>query len=306
MSPPLVSIIVRTKDRPQLVQTALRSIASQTHRPLEVILVNDGGCALDVSPFHEILGSVTLHYEHLSSSRGRAHVGNVGIERARGSYIGFLDDDDEFYPEHIEVLVSSLETTEFDIAYTSVEFVEKVYDRDFRCLSSNQKHVFGRAFSNQDLIIANYIPLMSLLFQAGLLKDLKFDERFELYEDWDLLIRAAGRRDFLFIDRVTACYNQWGESQIAFNSPPLDIREATLEIYSRHKQCILPETIFDLREAGYDKDKRIGELGTELAKMRCDLGTRDASLRKMQSRTFWKMMTTGYYRLKRKILGEGC
>ena len=43
---PLVSIIVRTKDRPKLLKRALQSIFAQTYRPIEVVLVNDGGCDL--------------------------------------------------------------------------------------------------------------------------------------------------------------------------------------------------------------------------------------------------------------------
>ena len=45
---PLVSIIVRTKDRPRLLRRALQSIAAQTYRPIEVVLVNDGGCDLEI------------------------------------------------------------------------------------------------------------------------------------------------------------------------------------------------------------------------------------------------------------------
>lgn len=304
MSPPLVSIVVRTKDRPELLQKALASIASQTYRPLEVILINDGGCDLDVARFNEDLGTVRLSYERLPQSTGRAHAGNVGLERAQGSYIGFLDDDDAFYPEHVEVLASSLEATQFNVAYTSVEFVEKVYDKEFQCLSSNRKHVFEKTFSYQDLIIANYIPLMSLLFAATLLKELKFNEDFELYEDWDLLIRAAEAQNFLFINKITASYNQWGASQIAFNSDPSVIREETLKIYSRHKQRILPETIFLLREAGYDKDRRIAELWATQESMRQDLQAKQSRINELQSRSMAYKALSAFYDLKKRIINK--
>src|SRR5512135_2804388 len=91
---PLVSIIVRTKDRPKLLEHALESIAAQTYRPIEVVLVNDGGCDLDIEKLRSILGDVSLKYVRLENNAGRAHAGNVGIEHAQGDYIGFLDDDD--------------------------------------------------------------------------------------------------------------------------------------------------------------------------------------------------------------------
>ena len=70
---PVVSIIVRTKDRPKLLKRALQSIASQTYRPIEVVLVNDGGCDLDVEELKTILGDVSLNYARLEKSTGRAH-----------------------------------------------------------------------------------------------------------------------------------------------------------------------------------------------------------------------------------------
>ncbi|MCX8027249.1 MAG: glycosyltransferase family 2 protein, partial [Thermodesulfovibrionales bacterium] len=90
-SNPLVSIIVRTKDRPKLLLNALKTIHQQTYRPIEVVLVNDGGCDLDLDEIKSILGDVTLNYIRLEKNTGRAHAGNVGIDNAKGEYIGFLD-----------------------------------------------------------------------------------------------------------------------------------------------------------------------------------------------------------------------
>jgi len=59
---PLVSIIVRTKDRPKLLEKALRSINAQTYRPIEVVLVNDGGCDLNEEILRDILKDVSLNY----------------------------------------------------------------------------------------------------------------------------------------------------------------------------------------------------------------------------------------------------
>jgi len=114
---PLVSIIVRTKDRPILLKNAIRSIAAQTYRPIEVVLVNDGGCDLDIEELKSVLGDVSLNYIRLEKNKGRAHAGNVGMENAKGEYMGFLDDDDKCYSDHIAVLVSLLEKYDYKFAY---------------------------------------------------------------------------------------------------------------------------------------------------------------------------------------------
>ena len=127
---PLVSVIVRTKDRPGLLGTALRSIASQDYRPIEVLLINDGGCDLDIGTVKTILVNCSLNYIHFEKSRGRAVAGNEGILHAKGRYIGFLDDDDEFYPDHLSVLVASLEESGDRVAYADSELVVKEVDAE--------------------------------------------------------------------------------------------------------------------------------------------------------------------------------
>lgn len=251
---PLVSIIVRTKDRPKLLKRALQSISAQTYRPIEVVLVNDGGCDLDIEEIKTILGDVSLNYINLEKNMGRAHAGNVGIGNAKGEYIGFLDDDDEFYPEHVLTLVEFLEQSDYKVAYTAVEFVENVFNSAAMHFQREKRWVFSKDFSFNDLLISNYIPLISLLFKSELLKDIKIDGSSELYEDWDMLIRAAYKHKFFFIDKITAVYNQGGYGQIAFNAPPELEKKATIKLYKKHQEKISAEIIFSLREELFKKD----------------------------------------------------
>jgi len=305
---PLVSIIVRTKDRPQLVKTALKSIARQSYRPIEVILVNDGGCDLEIEEIKNILSDISLYYVRLEKNSGRAHAGNVGIENAKGAFIGFLDDDDEYHPEHIETLVTQLNQGAYPIAYTAVEFIEKTLD-DERLQSTNaKKHLFSKDFSYDDLIIGNYIPLMSLLFKANFLNSLKFDESFDLYEDWDMLIRAGALTPFHFINKVTAVYNQWSDSQIAFKSPQEKIRQETLKLYKKHRDKMPLELIFNLREENARKDKviaeqeeYIGNIETRIHDIEKTLKEKNSYIQTIHSGRGWRLLSK-YYKIRDRIL----
>jgi glycosyltransferase involved in cell wall biosynthesis len=305
---PLVSIIVRTKDRPKLVKNALRSIALQSYRPLEIILVNDGGCDLPLEDLKCLLPDVALQYMRLEKNTGRAHAGNVGIEHAQGYYIGFLDDDDEFHPEHIKTLVTSLQGSEYDIAYTGVEFIEKSFHDDGSSSHPEKKTIFARDFSYEDLIINNYIPLMSLLFKADLLKDLEFDESFDLYEDWDMLIRAGVRTKFHFINKITAIYNQWSNFQIAFKSPQEIIRKETLKLYKKHCEKMPLERIFDLREENARKDnviavkdEYIGNIENRLHDIEKALEEKETYIHAIHSSRGWRLLSK-YYKIRDRIL----
>jgi len=240
---PLVSIIVRTKDRPTLLRNALKSIAAQNYRPIEVVLVNDGGCELPMEELKGILGNVALNYLRLEQNTGRAHAGNVGIENAKGEYVGFLDDDDELYPEHVSTLADFLGSNDYSVAYTDSEIVEFCYDKKEQDYVVKDKYVlFSEDFSPHRLLLGNYIPLMCLLFHREILHDVRFDESFDLYEDWDLLVRLALRHTFSHIKKVTAGYNQNLVRQITSESS--SYREAFVNLMQKHMKEITTDVLF--------------------------------------------------------------
>jgi GT2 family glycosyltransferase len=239
----LISIIVRTKDRPKLLKRAIESIGNQTYRPIEVVIVNDGGCDLDVEELRRILADIPLNYIRLEKNTGRAYAGNVGIEHATGDYIGFLDDDDEFYPEHVSTLIDLLERTDYRVAYTDSEIVRYYFDKGVDEFLVEDRYVlFSEDFSYEKLLLGNYIPLTCLLFDSSLLRDLNFDESFDLYEDWDLLIRVAQKAPFYHITKVTAKYNQNLGQQITAN---FDFRRPAFEaLVEKHMHEINPQVLF--------------------------------------------------------------
>lgn len=124
------------------------------------------------------------------------------------------------------------------------------------------KFTFAKEYSYEDLLIANYIPIISLLFESDLVKSLMFDESFELYEDWDLLLRAGEITEFHFVNKTTALYNHWGNSQIAFNSSAEVIKQATLKIYTKHLNKFNPLLIYRLSNEEWANRPEVKELHT--------------------------------------------
>ena len=247
---PLVSIIVRTKDRPELLQKALKSIFAQTYRPIEVVLINDGGCDLQEDNLKSILGDITLNYVRLETNMGRAHAGNIGIENTKGDYIGFLDDDDELLPEHIALLTDFLCNGGNKVAYSDAFMVYKELVPHTQELQEVGRRVtYSEDFNFNQLIIDNYIPFMCLLFSKNVFtSSIRFDTGFELYEDWDLLIRIAEKNQFHHVKQTTAENNQWSSAaQIAQeNKDKKFVRASYLKLYSKHFDKFNPERIYDI------------------------------------------------------------
>jgi GT2 family glycosyltransferase len=214
---PLVSIIVRTKDRPKLLKKALQSIYAQTYRPIEVALVNDGGCRLDIGELKAILHDVRLNYIRLEQNRGRAHAGNIGLENTSGEYIGFLDDDDELYLDHLKVLTAKLVNSTLKIAHTDAEVVFVDISGEDEIVEKFKYEYYSQDFSPEMLLIQNYIPFMCLLFNRSVFHSdyVRFDESFEIFEDWKILIKLSEKYWFEHIKKITARYIQWcDKSQI--------------------------------------------------------------------------------------------
>jgi len=211
-SGPLVSVIVRTKDRPVLLANALRSVADQTYANIEIVVVNDGG--EDVREVVDTAaGSIPATYIAHERGKGRAAAANAGLKAARGRYLNFLDDDDVFLPDHVETLVSYLTAGNEKVAYSSVlsvYFTGPVERPEHR---AREEVVFNLEFDPDILLFQNYIPLMSVLFSRDVLsKAGDFSEEMDLFEDWDFWIRVSRHFPFHHIDRITAEYRFYGVS----------------------------------------------------------------------------------------------
>jgi LmbE family N-acetylglucosaminyl deacetylase/glycosyltransferase involved in cell wall biosynthesis len=226
-----VSVVVRTKDRPALVKDAIASVRA-TGYPAEIVLVNDGGSAPDVE------GVKIVHHE---ASRGRAEAANSGVRAASGAYIAFLDDDDLYYPEHLATLANAARVTS-KTPYT---------DAVSAFVSAGETHgrmrIFSNDFDRDLLLIDNYIPLPTLLIRRDAFLDLGgFDPAFELFEDWDFLIRLAQRGDFLHLSRVTCeIRHVEGAGSITLEHPEgtTRFRAAKLQVWNKHR-ALLDDHVF--------------------------------------------------------------
>jgi len=203
---PMVSVIVRTKDRPELLAEALDSIADSTYRRVEVILVNDGGVSPEVSdtfPFPVVRVET-------GANLGRAAAANAGVDAATGEYLSFLDDDDLMEPEHLETLVGLVTSAEVRVAYTDAAVGVYELGPDDGWQEVERRLPYSRDFDPELLLVDNYIPFNTLMIERVLLDEAgQFDPELELFEDWEFLIRLAAVTPFHHLPRVTAEYRHF-------------------------------------------------------------------------------------------------
>ncbi|MEA2336536.1 MAG: hypothetical protein QOE82_543, partial [Thermoanaerobaculia bacterium] len=224
-----ISVVVRTKDRPALLAEAIASIR-RTAYPAEIVVVNDGGAKPDVD-------GVTL-VEH-ETSRGRSEAANAGVKAAKNAYVAFLDDDDLYYPEHLATLAKASRGS----ATCYTDAVSAFIDGDKR----ETLRIYAHDFDRELLLVDNYIPLPTLLFRRADFLDLGgFDAAFDLFEDWDFLIRLSQRGDFVRVPRITCEIRHIaGAGSIVMGNPEASprFREAKLQIWRKHA-ALMGENLF--------------------------------------------------------------
>jgi GT2 family glycosyltransferase/LmbE family N-acetylglucosaminyl deacetylase len=200
---PLISVIVRTMNRPELPE-ALESIAAQTYPNIEVIVVDARGeKPLDLG---KTCGKFPLRVITKGKPLNRPAAANAGLDAVKGEFFSFLDEDDLLLPDHIMLLHNSLAGHGEAAAYSIIKKIE---------MDTGEALQMGSDFNFNDLLRENFIPIHAILFNAGILKKgCHFDPDFDIYEDWDFLIQAAHHGNFIFVEKETGIYRNFGSSSI--------------------------------------------------------------------------------------------
>ncbi len=127
-SSPLVSVVTATRNRPVWLETALQSVAKQTLREFESILIDDGSDEQTLQKYDAIWKGLderfTINKPAVPGSRGSGPAGarNRGAKLARGAYIAFLDDDDRWrLDDHLAVAVDTMQRTDADLYFTNMQ-----------------------------------------------------------------------------------------------------------------------------------------------------------------------------------------
>lgn len=229
----LVSVIVPTHNRRKMLSLAIRSILNQTYKNIEVLVVNDAG--EDVADVVEYFHDPRVKYFSHRENKGLGAARNTGIQNAQGKYVAYLDDDDLFYPEHVETLVNFLEKSDYKVAYSDAyrakqrkengEYV--TYDRDL---------IYSIDYDPDLVLIQNIMPVLCMMHERACLEKAGlFDESLSVYEDWDLWIRLSRYYPFAHLKQIT-CEYTWRVDGTTMSSSRSGFRDLLPEIYSRYHQ----------------------------------------------------------------------
>jgi glycosyltransferase involved in cell wall biosynthesis len=184
----MVSIIVLTYNRFELLKKTLKSILNQTYKDFEIIIVNDGSSD-DTPHIKSYITDERIRLFNLEKQNNLAKLRNYGVKQSKGKYIGFCDDDDLWTDTKLEIQMPLLD--EYDFICSNA----KLIDIEDRVLAEKYiKFENSKILKTKDLLLDNVIMPSSVIFHKKLLSDDKpFDEfnYINLCEDYNLWIKLS-------------------------------------------------------------------------------------------------------------------
>ena len=255
MTHPKISVIIPSFNCARYLPEAIESVLAQTCRDHEIIVVNDG--STDNTDQVVAIYRDRIRY-FCQENQGVASARNTGIQRARGSYVCFLDADDILLPKKLETQAAFLDQNpNVHIVYSDgLLFRINRYgveeDRRFSACGLLNRSLGAPDTSLPLLAIENAFPPVAAMAQLSCVRAVGgFDDERSLMttEDWDLWLRLAAKYNFAYLDEVLAKYRDWEgstskawhrrKSAYMYMVPKFEASDAYARIPSRIKSRIL-------------------------------------------------------------------
>ena len=230
-----VSVIIPMYNSKDTIKSAIESVLNQTYKePIEIIVVNDGskdGCEKIVEDM--ILNNQTNRFIKLINkpNGGVSTARNLGIRESSGEYIAFLDSDDTWHPQKLELVFEALQDSK-------INFLGHGHT-----LKNNFNQTFqfkppGRV-SFLKLLLKNFAVTPSIVIQKDLCE--YFDETMSHTEDHELWLRIALKTDVYYLDLPLTTLGRPQLSQGGLSSNKWAMRKGELKMYKniiRYKKSL--------------------------------------------------------------------
>lgn len=194
----MVSVIIPTYNRASMLVQTLHSIAGQTYKDLEIIIVNDGSTD-DTPEIIRTFNDNRIKLFNLEKQNNIARLRNIGLQNSSGEIIAFCDDDDLWEPNKLEEQFKFLK--KYDFVCSNAKLIDingKITDDNYIKLLTK-----SGVLNTEMLLIENIIMTPSVLLRRKILKkENPFDEvNFKnLCEDYNLWIKLSRENNLFFLN----------------------------------------------------------------------------------------------------------
>lgn len=204
---PVISIVIPTFNRFQMLERALKSVLAQNFKSFNIILIDDASTDKTYeqlySKFRLELENGLIKYIRNEKNIGRSACRNIGINLSNGQFIAFLDDDDEWLSDHLFNLYNFLEIQrDIGIVFSNWYTVDE-RTQEIKLGLKSIKSGAGKDYLNLMISALIGYPSTSIV-RTNLIKQIGgFNEELKLREDWELFTKCAIKSKIGFTDKPT-------------------------------------------------------------------------------------------------------
>ncbi|WP_017721983.1 glycosyltransferase family 2 protein [Kamptonema formosum] len=190
----MVSVVIPSRNRPHLASRAVRSALGQTLKSIEVIVVVDGPDRATVKELKQI-EDPRLKVIALPVNVGASAARNAGVGAAKGAWIAFLDDDDEWLPQKLDRQLELATHSCHAFPVVASCLIARNPKGEFvwpRRLPAPSEPLSEYLFARNSLFVGEgFIQTSTFFTKKELLKKLPFQKNLPRHEDWDWLLRVS-------------------------------------------------------------------------------------------------------------------
>lgn len=211
---PSVTVIIPNYNKSMYLEQCIESVASQTYRPLEILVVDDASKDNSLQVLEGLKQKYPmLRVIPLEKNGGVSHARNTGIELASGEIITMLDSDD-FYinPHKIENEVNAIEAYNVRdaFAYSKTVFVDENSERMANSSNPDKDYMTGNILKRLIKCKGLKIVPRDYCFSKKIALDptIRYNQQMNFFEDTDFLIKLAAKADAVCTYEEGTAYRQ--------------------------------------------------------------------------------------------------
>lgn len=253
----LVSIIVNCFNGDTYLKDCLDSIVSQTYTNWEIIFWDNQSSDKSAQIFKSYEDS-RFRYFYSPSFTNLYTARNLALEKSKGEYIAFLDVDDYWIEEKLELQINSIKKDSAEIC--AGNYFEFYQESNNKIEIRVPNLILSEPLKN--LLISNYIGMFTILISKAVLEEIKpaFNNKYHIIGDFDMLVRVLMRHKISWIDKPIGTYRIHGENE-SIKKKDLQLKEEIIWMTDRNNELIsnIKEftTYKNLRWYMYISSKRI-------------------------------------------------
>lgn len=235
----LVSAIITTHNRKELLISAIESVLNQTYKNIECIVVDDASDDNTQEYIKKYIEEGKVKYIYISKeeSKGGNYARNLGVKNAKANYVAFLDDDDEWFCEKIEKQMEQMQR-EQEVGFVYCGTISEInQDKTKRIPQEINNEKYKEGDLSKEVLVHIICTTSTILVKKELLEKIQlFDENLKFWQEYEMCIRLLQITKAKIVRENLVLYRVFEGDKNRLSNKINGWEEAVTYILDKHKE----------------------------------------------------------------------